>query len=295
MKPASFEYHAPATVDETVALLSELGDGAKVRYAGGQSLVPLLALRLAVFDHLVDLRRVEELRGIERRNGGIHIGAATPQAAVERSDDVAVLAPLLAGHSADRALPDPKSRDRGWLHRPCRSGCGVAGRRSDARRHPRSRIVRGQRSVPASSFFTGACGHGPGSRRDPGPGSRPILGGRCGFAIEEFARRHGDFAIAGVAAAIRVDNDDLVADAAASVSSACSRLSGAARPRPKSVGQDRLSEIDAEEVGQLAVSDGWSPFPRIFHGSAQYRKRGWRGNGLTKRGGGTAREEAGNA
>ena len=68
MKPAPFSYHAPTTVDEAVALLAELGDEAKV-LAGGQSLVPMLNLRLARFEHLVDIGRIGELRGIERRNG----------------------------------------------------------------------------------------------------------------------------------------------------------------------------------------------------------------------------------
>src|SRR5204862_2053983 len=88
VKPAPFEYHAPSTVDEVVALLAELGDGAKV-LARGQSLVPMLALRLAVFDHLVDLRRVDEQRGIERRNGGLHVGAGTTTAAIDASGGVA--------------------------------------------------------------------------------------------------------------------------------------------------------------------------------------------------------------
>ena len=66
MKPAPFEYHAPTTIGEVVALLAELGDEAKV-LAGGQSLVPMLNLRLARFEHLVDIGRVPELRGIERR------------------------------------------------------------------------------------------------------------------------------------------------------------------------------------------------------------------------------------
>ena len=68
MKPAPFEYHAPDTVTDAVRLLAELGDDAKV-LAGGQSLVPMLALRLAVFGHLVDIGRIAELRGIERRDG----------------------------------------------------------------------------------------------------------------------------------------------------------------------------------------------------------------------------------
>ena len=65
MKPAPFDYHAPDTIDGVLQLLTDLDD-AKV-LAGGQSLIPLLAMRLAVFEHLVDLRRVEELRGIEHR------------------------------------------------------------------------------------------------------------------------------------------------------------------------------------------------------------------------------------
>jgi aerobic carbon-monoxide dehydrogenase medium subunit len=66
LKPTAFEYHAPTTVDEAVGLLAELGEEAKL-LAGGQSLIPMLALRLAVFEHLVDIGRIPELAGIERR------------------------------------------------------------------------------------------------------------------------------------------------------------------------------------------------------------------------------------
>ncbi len=98
MKATQFEYHSPATIDETVALLAELGD-AKV-IAGGQSFVPLLALRLASFEHLVDLRKVEGIRGVEDRGDEVWIGAATTQAVVERSATVAAKVPLLS-----RAIP----------------------------------------------------------------------------------------------------------------------------------------------------------------------------------------------
>ena len=74
MKPAPFEYHAPSSVGEAVGLLAELGDEAKV-LAGGQSLIPMLALRLAVFEHLVDIGRIDELVGIERRDDALWIGA----------------------------------------------------------------------------------------------------------------------------------------------------------------------------------------------------------------------------
>ncbi len=94
MKPAPFDYHVPATAAEAVSLLAELGDEAKV-LAGGQSLIPMLALRLAVFDHLVDIGRIDELVGIERRNGDLWIGAGTTDAAVGASAEVAAAVPLL--------------------------------------------------------------------------------------------------------------------------------------------------------------------------------------------------------
>ena len=93
MKPASFAYHAPERAEDAVALLAELGDDAKV-LSGGQSLVPMLALRLAVFGHLVDVGRIDALRGIERRDDALHIGAGTTQTTVESSPEVASTVPL---------------------------------------------------------------------------------------------------------------------------------------------------------------------------------------------------------
>ena len=100
VKPAPFEYHAPAGAKEAVELLAELGDGAKL-IAGGQSLVPLLALRLAAFEHLIDLRKVSGLRGIEERAAAVSaravwVGAGTTEAAIGRSRLVATKVPLLA-------------------------------------------------------------------------------------------------------------------------------------------------------------------------------------------------------
>src|SRR5204863_7544590 len=93
--PAPFEYHVPATVADAVGLLRDFGDEAKV-LAGGQSLVPIMALRLARFDHVVDLNRVAELRGVERTNGSVRVGAMTRQAEIERDSTVAGAVPLLA-------------------------------------------------------------------------------------------------------------------------------------------------------------------------------------------------------
>jgi aerobic carbon-monoxide dehydrogenase medium subunit len=82
VKPSSFEYHRPTSAVEAVGLLHELGEGAKV-LAGGQSLVPMLSLRLAVFEHLVDVSRIEELRGIVRSNSALTDGPSV-EGAVQR-------------------------------------------------------------------------------------------------------------------------------------------------------------------------------------------------------------------
>ena len=81
MKPAKFEYHAPETTADVASLLAEHGDEAKV-LAGGQSLVPMLNMRLTRFEHIVDLNRVHELTGIERSNGTLTVRAMTRQAAL---------------------------------------------------------------------------------------------------------------------------------------------------------------------------------------------------------------------
>ena len=95
MKPAPFEYHAPDSATEAVGLLAELGDEAKV-IAGGQSLVPVLAMRLAVFGHLIDIRRIAGLRGIEERGDSVWIGAGTTEAEIGRSAVIGRRVPLLS-------------------------------------------------------------------------------------------------------------------------------------------------------------------------------------------------------
>ena len=112
MKAAPFAYHRAESVDEAVALLGEYGDEAKI-LAGGQSLVPMLAMRLTRFENLIDISRLGELTSIDRRNGDVRIGATTPDVFVGLDDEVADAVPLLT------------------LATACRSGGGV--RRGGAR------------------------------------------------------------------------------------------------------------------------------------------------------------------
>src|SRR5215468_1498537 len=95
MKPAQFEYHAPEHLDEALEVLARLGDDARL-LAGGQSLIPMLSLRLTNFEHLVDLGRVHELRGVTRRDGLLSVGAMTPDVALSADAPPLDAVPLLS-------------------------------------------------------------------------------------------------------------------------------------------------------------------------------------------------------
>jgi carbon-monoxide dehydrogenase medium subunit len=271
LKPAPFEYHAPETAAGAAELLAELGEGAKV-LAGGQSLIPMLALRLAVFEHLVDVGRIEEMRGIERRDGGLWVGAGTTDAAVEASPGVASAVPLLA--RATPLIGHFQIRNRGTLG-------GSIAHADPAAEYPAIALAldasmevvstRGRRSIAAADFFEGLWT----TSMEPDEVlvgvSFPIWSGRCGFAVEEFARRHGDFAIAGAAIGVELDGD------------ACIRRSGIglvglgssperARAVETELAGRPVSEVEPAEVGRRAMA-GLDAVPSDLHGSADYRKR----------------------
>ena len=112
MFPGSFEYHRPGTVDEVVALLSEHGDESQV-VAGGQSLIPMMKLRMAVPSHLIDLQDVATLRGIDTSGDTIVIGAMTTQEEVIGSDELSARCPILS--EAAKQIADPQVRYKGTI------------------------------------------------------------------------------------------------------------------------------------------------------------------------------------
>jgi aerobic carbon-monoxide dehydrogenase medium subunit len=271
VKPAPFQYHAPETLGDAVALLADLGDEAKV-LAGGQSLVPMLALRLAVFDHLVDVGRVEELRGIERRNGSLWIGAATTQARVEQDATVASAVPLL-----DRATPligHFQIRNRGTLggsiaHADPAAEYPAVALALDARLEVAS--ASGGRTIDARDFFTGTWTTSMGPDELLTGVSFPVWTGRCGFAVEEFARRHGDFAIAGAAVGVELDDADRIGRCAIALIGLGSTPERAVAAENALAGQ-AVADIDLDQVGRVATADLGS-VPSDLHGSAAYRVR----------------------
>lgn len=213
MKPSSFEYHSPSSLDEALTLLADLGYDAKP-LAGGQSLVPMMAFRLAAFGHLVDLTRIKSLCGVSREDGILRIGAGTRQATIESDPLVAEHAPLIA--EATRLIGHFQIRNRGTIG-------GSLAHADPAAEYPAASIacdvtvevagVGSTRTVSADELFDSAYV----TTLEPEElivGVRvPIRVGREGFAIREIARRSGDFALAGCAAKIALDEHGAAQDA----------------------------------------------------------------------------------
>src|SRR4051794_32258196 len=200
VKPAPFEYHAPESAAEAAGLLGELGDAKPL--AGGQSLIPMLALRLTRFEHLVDLNRAADLQGISRTNGDVRIGAMTRQAVVENDPGIAADVPLLA--RATPLIGHFQIRNRGTVG-------GSLAHADPASEYPAVAVALGARfeimgggatrMVDADDFFTSTWTTAIETDELLTAVQFPVWSGRSGFAVEEIARRYGDFALAGAAAA----------------------------------------------------------------------------------------------
>jgi len=288
MKPAQFEYHAPESAKEALELLAELGDGAKV-LAGGQSLIPMLALRLTVFEHLIDIRKVPGVRGIEDRDGAVFggavwIGAGTTQAAIGRSPLLAAKVPLLT--RATPLIGHFQIRNRGTIG-------GSLAHAEAAAEYPAVALAldavietlspRGPRAIPAAEFFTGIWS----TALEPDElltgVAFTVPDGRAGYAIEEFARRPGDFAVAGAAIAIELDSaagDGAGPDARISrcgiglfgLGPTPLRAAAAEAAVTGSLAADVRTDAVAREIGQAAMAELES-VPSDLHGPAAYRKR----------------------
>src|SRR5579859_4862279 len=206
MKPAPFEYVAPRSLDEALGALADGGSDLKL-LAGGQSLIPLLNFRLARPSLLVDLNRVAELAYVSSRDRGVAIGAMTRQATIERDAQLRQAQPLLfeaigwIGHAAIRsrgtiggslAHADPAAE------LPAVAVCLDA----------RLRVVglRGSREIAADDFFEGYLTTALEPDEILEETWLPPLAPGTGQAWVEFARRHGDFALVGVAASLTVSN-----------------------------------------------------------------------------------------
>jgi carbon-monoxide dehydrogenase medium subunit len=268
VKPAPFEYSRPSTLDEALRVLAALGADGKV-LAGGQSLLPILSMRLASPHHLVDINRIAELDYIRVDGPVVRVGALARHAAVERDPGARVAQPLLS--QALRLVAHATIRNRGTtvgsiVHAdPSGEMTAVISLLGGS---VRLASVRGVREVTAGDFFLGPLE----SAIKPGElaieAAFPVLAPGGGTAFVEVARRHGDYAVCGVGALVQLGDDgELIAASAAYLSVS-----------PTPIVLDLMPAISAggAAAGRFAAAADFAraeldPEPDI-HASADYRR-----------------------
>jgi carbon-monoxide dehydrogenase medium subunit len=269
MKLPPVDYEAPGTVSEAVDLLAEHLDEASV-LAGGQSLIPLLALRLAQPAVLIDINGVEALSGVSVTDGWVTIGAMTREYVAEESGTVADTVPLLAA-----ALPligHEAIRSRGTVGGSLAHADPAAELPAVARALDAEFVVRGpsgERVVPAAEWFEGYLTT---SRRPDELLTEvrfPSAGRGTGVSFQEVARRHGDFAMVGLATSVTL-SDGAIIDARLAFAGVSDVPVRATAAEELLVGQ-RPSAGLFDEAAQRAAGD-IDP-PADLHGSAGYRKK----------------------
>jgi aerobic carbon-monoxide dehydrogenase medium subunit len=268
MKLPPFDYEAPQTVSEAVALLAEHGDEASV-LAGGQSLIPLLALRLARPAMLIDINGLDELSGVSADDGWLAIGAMTREYVAEESESVADAVPLLAA-----ALPligHEAIRSRGTIGGSLAHADPAAELPAVARALDAQFVVRGpagMRVIPAEEWFEGFLT----TSRDPDEllveVRFPTAGPGTGVSFQEVARRHGDFAIVGLAASLTL-SDGVISDARLAFAGLSDVPLRATAAEDLLAGQRPSAEL-FDEAARRATDDA-DP-PADLQGSPEYRK-----------------------
>jgi CO/xanthine dehydrogenase FAD-binding subunit len=267
VKPPKFDYVAAGSVDEALSALADGGDEAKV-LAGGQSLMPLLAFRFAQPTLLVDLNRVPELAYVRETGDGLAVGAMTRTHQLEVSSEVAARWPLAAAPPFIGHPQIPHRGTGGGSTAPADPAAELPAVALASRATLVARSARGDREIPAAEFFvtyfTTALEPDEilAEIRVPAPPKR------TGVAFIEVARRHGDFALVGVAATVTL-NGDGVADASVVVLGVGDRP--VAVPAAAEVLRGSpVSEESAREAGD-AASAAIDPSGDL-HASAVYRK-----------------------
>lgn len=266
MKPPPFTYHAPSTTGEALDVLARAGPDGKV-LAGGQSLIPIMNMRLATPAHLVDINGVSELDYVQVEGGGVRVGAGARHADVERDEDAQLALPLL--RQALGLVAHPVIRNRGT----------VVG--SLAHADPSGEMTavlalvggsvelassRGSRTVTAGDFFVGPMEPALADGELATSAYFPRLEGRTGTAFREVARRHGDYALCGVAAAVTLDDNLCISRARAAylgvspvplVLELTSPLVGEGPASAEWDAAGRLASEQAEPEGDIHASEAY--------------------------------------
>jgi carbon-monoxide dehydrogenase medium subunit len=267
LKPSGFVYHRPDTLEEALEVLGQVGDEGKV-LAGGQSLIPMLSMRLAAPAHLVDINRVDGLATVEVDDGRVVVGAMVRHSALETDEEASRAIPLLG--QALRHVAHPTIRNRG-------TSVGSLVHADPAGEMPAVLCLLdgtvqvagldGTREVSASEFFLGPMESAvkPGEMALSAQFAVPPSG--TGSAWQELSRRHGDYAMCGVGALVTLDADRRVTMARVALISV--------GPTPVLI--DVTEAVDGQFVDELdpgptaELIDGAIDPETDIHASAGYR------------------------
>ncbi len=288
MKNPSFSYHRPETLDQALDLLAEIGEDAKIM-SGGQSLLPIMAIRLSQPQSIIDISRIEGLASIETKygrstnedtnSGSVTIGAMVTHSQAERSELIANRVPLM--HKALPHIGHRAIRNRGTV-------CGSLAHADPAAELPAVALAlggeiivasnQGPRSILAKDFFTGFLST---SMEE----DEMVIAARfedfpknAAASVQELSRRHGDFALVGLACAFALAEDGTIQDIALSFLGVASTPIRAVNAEQMLVGSAPSKDL-FEEAAELARSE-LDP-PNDNHASAAYRRHG--AGVLTKR------------
>jgi len=209
MIPAAFEYHAPTSIIEASALLARLGEDAKI-LSGGQSLIPLMKLRLANPHHLVDINGIPGLSFIREAEGFLRIGALTRESDLEESELIRTRYPLI--HDTSQVIADPVVRNLATIG-------GNLAHADPANDHPAAMLAAGaeivaagrggERRLPIESFFTGPFATALKADEILTEIRVPVPAAKSAGAYLKVERKVGDFATAAVAVQITLDANDV--------------------------------------------------------------------------------------
>jgi aerobic carbon-monoxide dehydrogenase medium subunit len=274
MNPSQFAYQRAGSVDDAIALLQEHGEGAKL-IAGGHSLLPIMKLRLAEPETLVDIGRIPELLGVRRANGEIVIGALTTHHQIATDAQIRSAIPLLADVAA--TIGDRQVRNRGTIG-------GALAHADAAADYPAAilaleamivaRGAQGERRIPAREFFLDflTTALQPDEVLTEVHISIPPEG--HGWSYQKLANQASGYAIVGVGAMADLDSQRVVADVRVGVTGAAA-VAWRAEATEAALRGKRLE--DGTVVAAADLVDGGIAFLDDLHGSAEYRRRVTRG------------------
>lgn len=254
MIPAPFEYDAPATLDEAIALLEKHGDEAKI-LAGGHSLIPMMKLRFASPEHLIDINNIPGLSYIKEEDGYLKIGAMTRESELEESELIRSTYPIFT--DASKLIADPQVRNMGTI------GGNIA-HGDAANDHPavmlalRAEVIAtgpgGQRAIPIDEFFFGFYMTALQPNEILTEIRIPSLSAGSGTAYHKLERKVGDYATAGVAVSISVDADGVCQSAGIGLTNVNATPLRAARSEEALIGK-KLTEETIAAAAQAASED----------------------------------------